>query len=249
MITFPAEVLDFLYHNQLDQRKPAWFLVSTAGEIIERGGFLDHFGFSSGSGSVEDEFPWLIGFLPHRGDRLEMSLVEVDDRTAFQPYLLPYGEDETIVVVFDVSRDLIFQRAAQQIVNEGTLLQHSRERDLPRFLVSLPAELDLLILEHRRRGDFLAYGKSPTWWPLARTCSLAGLIQYFPMIEIFLDEAEGVWSGDSASATSEVWETDQGQALYASAHLVDGTELLVVRSTGPVYEDLRHLMQDLHGAG
>ncbi len=247
MITYPSEVLDFLYHLQLEQHKPAWMLVSADGEIIDRGGHLDHYKFSQSGTQVDEVCPWLFGLLPHKGDRLELSFVEVDDNTAFQPYLMPYGLDDTLVIVLDMSAELVLQRAAQQAINEGSLVRQSRASVLPDFFDALPAELGFLLLEKRANGVYVIFGQAPLWWELQRqSCTVADLVDVFPMVENFLDDADEVWAGIRESAVSEVWEMHDGLALFASAHQVKDHKLLLIRSPGPVYDELRKIVEQSH---
>ena len=116
------------------------------------------------------------------------------------------------------------------------------------------AALDVCIVE-REHGQFRLFGTQPEWLlklvPQARPGALINLFDQFPLLEIFVPEAERYWSGELGEVpASDLWtETlpdGSERRLQARAIQTSGRQFLVIIPADSTYETQRLLQQYAH---
>jgi len=125
---------------------------------------------------------------------------------------------------------------------------------LPVTTADIIAALDVSIIEHDH-GLFRLFGTQPDWLvqllPKARPGITIDLFAHFPLLEIFLPDAERHWSGDSTEVPlSDLWtETlpdGSERHLQARATQTAGRQFLVITRSDAVYEAHQLLQQYAH---
>ncbi len=133
--------------------------------------------------------------------------------------------------------------------------QPQRQPDKPPVTTAdIVAALDVCIVEHDQ-GEFRLFGTQPEWLlqlvPNARPGTAIDLVNQFPLLEIFLPDAERHWSGELAEVpVSDLWtETlpdGTERRLQARAAKTAGREFLVIIRADTMYDAQRLLQQYAH---
>lgn len=220
----------------------AYVLTDARGIVQELGGTLADFGLDElrQGDDVTRRVDALHGLLPllERGaDRLPRVQLAPE---RFTDIHLGRSARGAFVVFHDVTRAAELERHFQQKGNELGLLLRT---------------LGLAVFEAHPDDSFTRIGLAPPW--LRVLCGSAAedsggsdgcdLLERFPFLESFLDEARQAWRAGTR-ASSGIWVEEDGDGrewyLEASALGMDGgRSLLVLQTQAERYEEHQHILQ------
>jgi len=212
----------------------AYVLTDERGIVRELGGALAEFGLSAlrPGDDVTCRIDALHGLLPlleQGSDRLPRVQLQGG---RFTDIHLGRSAEGAFVVFRDVTPAAELERHYQQQGNELALLLRT---------------LGLAVFEAHAGDRFTQVGLSPTWLRALRGDGDGDLLERFPFLESFLDEARQAWGGGTR-ASSGIWveEDDEGREWYLEASALgmdDGRSLLVLQTQAERYEERRHVLQ------
>lgn len=115
------------------------------------------------------------------------------------------------------------------------------------------ASMDYLLLERVEDNNFSVVSLPPAWTESVQKGvfthrSVLNPSDYFPVLDVFLPDAEEVWCGSgSAKAECDSWlqtgENGEELALAAKAFCFDGQSLLLIENLGDKYEQQVGMLQ------
>jgi signal transduction histidine kinase len=120
------------------------------------------------------------------------------------------------------------------------------------ILAGLPAALDMLVLERRADESFHLVGCAPAWFGQCTEDSSVAIpvADLFPVLDVFLPDAETVWNDNSPRLQSDLWTQstldDREIHLQATALRISGRNLLLITCVDTEYEALRQKSQSAH---
>lgn len=215
----------------------AYLLTDERGTVLELGGGLDDFGLGAlrpGDDATQrvDALHGLLPLLERGADRLPRVELSAGRYTDIH---LRRSEHGAFVLFRDVTPEAELERHYQQKGNELSLMLRS---------------LGVAVFEAKEGERFELLGLPPTW--LRAICGDgfdgADLLDRFPFLETFVDEAEQAWeSGTTAASGLWVEEDDAGNEWYLEASalkLDDGRPLLILQTQERRYEERRHILQE-----
>jgi len=120
---------------------------------------------------------------------------------------------------------------------------------------SLLAALQLAVFERASDGQFRPLGVLPAWFHELVPQSVAGtatdIVERFPLLEVFLPEAEEVWEAAAPGrAQSDFWTERRpaGTGIHLQAWAVnpEGRQLLVIEPADALYQQKQLVLQYAH---
>jgi len=229
-----------------------------SGVLLESGGELQKFNLPNSQIGLPlvDSISFLSGLLPCKQPYLYIPAVE-NTPGLYMDIILFQKEHNDWVIFQDKTEDLHWRKMAQQKNNELTILNESLKKkshsleDSVKFFFNL---YNIIPFEMLDWHTFVQLSSTPDFYQKELPNSFAlerhiDLLEKFPFLESFIDEAETAWSSteDNAQQKSGPWleqsETGKELAFEATAINWNGKKLLLLEFLNGHYQTQRNLLQ------